>query len=304
MNMESLQTFMELLHTFRYAFVAGAAVAVACSLLSPLVVYKRMAFIGEGVSHAGFGGIGLALLASVWLPQLSRPGWADLVLALSCVATALIIGRLSAAAAIESDSAIGVGLVVAMAIGIAGIDLYSYLRPDAWQPDVHSLLFGDVLSADPASAAWAWVVALLTAALILGAYKRLVFYAFDEEGALIFGVPVRALHYLLLTVMALAIVAAMRLVGVVLVTALMVMPGLIGRSLAVSFRGVLAWSLGSGLAGVLLGLLLVMALKRFSSGPVVVLVLCAMLGAAAGYRKAVSRRKRTIAAGRPSVSGR
>jgi len=293
--MESLRTFLELLHTFRYAFLAGAAVAIACSLLSPLVVYKRMAFIGEGISHAGFGGLGLALLASVWVPQVSRPGWTDLVLALSCVATALIIGRLSVAGQIESDSAVGVGLVVAMAIGIAGMDLYSYLRPDAWRPDVHSLLFGDILSADPAGAAWAWVVALLTGLLMAVAYKHLVFYAFDEEGALLFGVPVRALHYVLLAVMALAIVAAMRLVGVVLVTALMVMPGLIGRSLAAGFGGVLAWSLGSGLAGVLLGLLLVVGLKRFSSGPVVVLVFCAMLCAAAVYRKIVSRRKQARA---------
>ncbi len=275
----------EMLHTFRYAFLAGAAVAVACSLLSPFVVYKRMAFIGEGVSHAGFGGIGLALLVSVWVPRVTEPGWMDLVLAVSCVATALAIGRLSAAAGIESDSAIGVGLVVAMAIGIIGIDLYSYLRPDAWQPDVHSLLFGDIFSADAAAGAWACVVALLTVALIGTAYKELLFYTLDEEGAVIFGIPVSALRYVLLAVMALTIVAAMRLVGVVLVTALLVMPGLIGRAMGGTFRKVLAWSLGSGLVGMIGGLLLVLQLRRFSSGPVIVLLLCVMLGVASGWRR-------------------
>ncbi len=275
----------DLLHTFRFAFLAGAAVAVACSLLSPFVVYKRMAFIGEGVSHAGFGGIGLALLASVWVPHVTEPGWMDLVLAASCVATALAIGRLSAAAGIDSDAAIGVGLVVAMAIGIAGIDVYSYLRPDAWQPDVHSLLFGDIFSADAAAGAWACAVALLAVALIGTAYKELVFYTLDEEGAVIFGMPVSALRYVLLIVMALTIVAAMRLVGVVLVTALLVMPGLIGRAMGGSFRAVLAWSLGSGLVGMVGGLVLVLRLRRFSSGPVIVLFLCAMLGAAVGCRR-------------------
>ncbi len=279
----------ELLYAFRYAFLAGAAVAIACSLLSPFIVYKRMAFIGEGVSHAGFGGIGLAFLASVWIPQATSSGWIDVVLALSCAATALIIGRLSASAGIESDSAIGVGLVVAMAIGIAGMDLYSYLRPDAWQPDVHGLLFGDIFSADPGATAWAWVVALLTAVLIGTAYKQLIFYTFDEEGAHSFGMPVGALRSAFLVVMALAIVAAMRLVGVVLVTALLVMPGLIGRSLATSFRGALIGSLAAGLAGMLAGLFLVVGLKQFSSGPVLVLVFTLMLAGAIGYRKAHGR---------------
>jgi zinc transport system permease protein len=286
---------MELLYAFRYAFVAGLAVAVACSLLSPLVVYKRMAFIGEGVSHAGFGGIGLALLVSAWLPRAGQPGWIDLVLGASCVATALIIGRLSAGAHMESDSAIGVGLVVAMAVGIACIDLYSYLRPDAYQPDLHSWLFGDIFSADAGGALWACAVALLAALLIGTAYKELVFYAFDEEGAVLFGMPVQALRYVLLIVMALAIVAAMRLVGVVLVTALLVMPGLIGRSMASSFGGAIAWSCGSGVAGMLGGLLLVVALKRFSSGPVVVLVFSAMLVLSTAYRGIIGRMRQKAA---------
>jgi zinc transport system permease protein len=286
---------MEMLHTFRYAFAASAAVAVACSLLSPFVVYKRMAFIGEGVSHAGFGGLGIALLAGVWVPRLAEPGWMDLVLAIGCVATALTIGRLSAAAGIESDSAIGVGLVVAMAIGIAGIDLSLYLRPDAYQPNVHDWLFGDVLSADAAGSLWACVVALLTAMLIGTAYKELVFYTFDEEGAWIFGMPVELLRYVFLAVMALAIVAAMRLVGVVLVTALLVMPGLIGRSLGSSFRSVLAWSLASGLAGMLGGLLLVLHLQRFSSGPVIVLVFTAMLALSLAARRIIGRLRQRAA---------
>ena len=285
-----------MLHTFRYAFLASAAVAVACSLLSPFVVYKRMAFIGEGVSHAGFGGLGVALLAGVWVPRLTEPGWMDLVLAISCAATALTIGRLSAAAEIESDSAIGVGLVVAMAIGIAGIDLSLYLRPDAYQTNVHDWLFGDILSADAAGSLWACVVALLTAALIGTAYKELVFYTFDEEGALIFGMPVGLLRHVFLAVMALAIVAAMRLVGVVLVTALLVMPGLIGRALGNSFRGVLAWSLASGLVGMLGGLLLVLRLQRFSSGPVVVLVFAGMLGLSLACRGIAGQLRQRAAA--------
>lgn len=286
---------LESLYTFHHAFLSAAAVAIACSLLSPFVVYKRMAFIGEGVSHAGFGGIGLAMLAAAWWPRLAQPGWMDLVLAISCVTAALTIGRLSAIAGLDADSAIGVGLVVAMAIGIAGIDLSLYLRPDAYQPDVHGWLFGDILSADAPATAWAWTVTALTAGLIVAAYKELVFYTFDEEGALVFGMAVAPLRSVFLVVMALAIVAAMRLVGVVLVTALLVMPGLIGRAMASDFRGVLAWSLGSGLVGMLAGLLLVFRLQRFSSGPVVVLVLTLFLVLALTCRRIIGRRRQHAA---------
>ncbi len=289
---------LELLSAFRYALAAGVAVAAACSLLSPFVVYKRMAFVGQGVSHAGFGGIGIAFLAGLWVPAVSQPGWMDVVLALSCVATALAIGRLSAGA-LESDSAIGVALVVAMAVGIAGMDLYAYLRPGTWQPDIHGLLFGDIFSASPAATAWASLIAALVLVLVLVGYRQLVFYTFDEEGALLFGAPVRAVQYIFLIVMALAVVAAMRLVGVVLVTALLVMPGLIGRALAGRFATALAWSLVSGVVGTAAGLLLVIfVLTHLSSGPAVVLVLAAMLVAAGGARAMIDRTRRARAAAR------
>lgn len=280
---------VELVIAYPYAVLGSLAVAIACSLLSPVVVIKRMAFIGEGVGHAGLGGIGLAFLAGIWVPQMTQPGWIDVVLALTCVATALGIGRLSTVAQIDTDAAIGVGLVVAMSIGVAGMDLYSRLRPNAYRPGIHTILFGEPLTVGPGLCAWAWVVALLTALLVVAGYRHLVFYAFDEEGALIFGAPVRWIRTLLLVVMALAIVAAIRVVGVILVTSLLVMPGLIGQSLARGFAGTLVWSLVSGTVGMMVGLLLFFGLGTFTSGPVVVLVLTGMLAVGILYRRLLGR---------------
>jgi ABC-type Mn2+/Zn2+ transport system permease subunit len=226
------------------------------------------------------------------------------VLALSCVATALAIGRLSAGASLESDSAIGVALVVAMAIGIAGMDLYSYLRPDAWQPDIHGLLFGDIFTATPAATVWAVVVALLVIGLVTLGYRQLMFYTFDEEGALIFGAPVRVVHYVFLAVMALTIVSAMRLVGVVLVTALLVMPGLVGRALASRFHVALLWSLAAGVLATVAGLVLV-TFTHLSSGPPVVFVLTALLLLASAVRTVLNHVRRGRATGSPArVEGR
>lgn len=286
---------LDLVFAYPYAFLASLAVAVACSLLSPFVVYKRMAFIGEGVAHAGIGGIGLAFLAGIWIPQVTQPGWTDVVIALACVATALAIGRLTAVAGIEADAAIGVGLVVAMSVGIASLDLYSYLRPEAYRPGVHDVLFGDPFTAEAGAFAWASLVALATVALVTVGYRPLVFYAFDEEGALLFGMPVRAVRYIFLFIMALAVVAAIRLVGVILVTGLLVMPGLVGRALARGFAGTLGWSLASGVGGTLGGMLLVVSLGYFSSGPIVVLVLALLLALALVIREAGARRRRRMA---------
>jgi len=280
----------ELLLAFKYAFGAGLAVALACSLLSPFVVLKRLAFIGQGISHAGFGGLGLGLLVSLWWAPAAHGGWRLAIVAAFCLLTAVGIGRLSRSAWMQADTAIGIGLVVAMAIGMVSMDVYGWLRPEAYQPDLHGLLFGDVFSATRSACLGAWLVALLTAALLVVGYEQVVFYAFDEEGASVFGVPVRTVHYIFLVLMSLAIVTAMRLVGVVLVTALLVMPGVIGRLVAGRLRRVLIASVLSGVSGMTAGLLLVIWLGNISTGPVVVLVFLGMMVLAAGYRKLAGKR--------------
>ncbi len=274
----------DLITAYPYAWLGSLAVAIACSLLSPFVVFKRMAFIGEGVGHSALGGIGIAFLAGIWIPFLTAPGWTDLILAMVCVATALGVGRLSVAGHIEADAAIGVGLVVAMAVGIAGLDVYSWLRPEAYRPDVDSILFGEPLAVGQGLCLWAWIVAVLTAGLVITGYRYLVFYTFDEEGALIFGVPVEWIRRVFLLVMALTIVAAIRVVGVVLVTSLLVIPGLIGRAITRKFTATIISSLVSGVIGMTVGLVLFAGLGHFTSGPVVVLVLALMLAMAISYR--------------------
>ena len=105
--------------TARYAVIAGVAAAAACSLLSVIVVLKRMAFVGQGVSHAGFGAAGAAFLFG-----LAGGTWMyDLVIFTFCVTTALVIGFLSRRQRINTDTSIGVIMVAAMALGVFATDL-------------------------------------------------------------------------------------------------------------------------------------------------------------------------------------
>src|SRR6266567_2957928 len=123
-------TMLELVHLFRHAFVAGIALATVCSLLSVVVVTKRMAFIGEGIAHAGFGGLGTALFLGLTGGGFTAGGtWkTDLVVLAFCLATALAIGMLTRRRHVEPDSAIGIMLVAAMAWGVLMIDLHRNLQ--------------------------------------------------------------------------------------------------------------------------------------------------------------------------------
>ena len=276
------------------ALIAGVAVGTVCSLLSVVVVLKRMAFIGEGVAHAGFGGIGTAIFLGLVGTQASGGGgggWGmDAVVLAFCLATALGIGVLSRRRHVEPDSAIGILLVAAMAWGVLMSDLRRMWGHSGWYvawfgqpappPNLETLLFGSLLSVGPREAVVAVVAAVLIVAVLALLFKEVVFYAFDEQASAVFGVRARLIHYLLLALLAVAIVVTVRLAGIVLVSALLVAPGatavLVSRRLVV----VLATAWGVGMAGVVGGMLVSLQVGGVSSGPCIVLVLCALFGVA------------------------
>jgi zinc transport system permease protein len=143
---------------YQNALAAGLAVALLCSVLSVFVVLRRMAFIGQGISHAAFGGAGLALLLGLLGPNFAGPLARDLIIAAFCVATALLIGRIARQQRVGEDSAIGICLVAAMALGVILLNiraaLYERLAAAAtldstsagYTPSFHDLLFGNILS--------------------------------------------------------------------------------------------------------------------------------------------------------------
>ena len=135
--------------------LTGLAVAALCSLLSVLVVLKRMAFIGQGISHAAFGGIGVASVLGLLgtMQEAPTPGQSAgqfLVVLGFCLAAGLLIGWLSERGGTEADTAIGIVLVAAMAVGAILI-----LRARSGV-SLESFLFGDILAVSWADAAIGW----------------------------------------------------------------------------------------------------------------------------------------------------
>lgn len=273
------------------AVVVGLLVSVLCAVLSPLVVLKRMSFIGQGVSHAAFAGVGLAMLLGLSGEGASGLGLVAVVGA-TCVAAALGIAALSDRKGLNADTAIGIVLVTAMAVGFVLIQQALVgMRAEGRTPrfGVESVLFGSMLGVRWGDAAAAAVVVVGELVVLWWYRRRVLFWAFDEVGAASCGVGVGATRTLLLVLLALAIVVTMRLAGVVLATALLVLPGATALRCSSRLWPVFWISAAAGLAGVVLGLVVSFELD-WQPGPAIVLVQAALYGAAWIVRPAGRRR--------------
>jgi len=277
---------------YHQALAAGLGVALACGLLSVLVVYKRMAFIGEGISHAAFGGAGMALLLGLLLPPFREAAARDIVIGIFCVGTALAIGYFARAGLVHEDAAIGVCLVAAMALGVVLLNIRSALfermvnageitRGDiGYTPSFHDLLFGNILAVSGSvfwrlnSQAWAaLLLGVITLAVVVLTFKELIFFTFDEESASVFGLPTALLYYGLLVALGVTITLAMRLLGVILCTALLILPGASAAFWSRKIRAIMILSALLAMGGVTAGLFAAIGLEILSTGPVIVLTL-------------------------------
>jgi len=278
---------------FAPAVVAALAIALQCGVLSVFVVLRRLAFVGHGISHAAFGGVGVAAILGL---TAGASGAALSVVGLFCVGAALVIGAVSARAeragrstvgALRDDTVIGITLVGAMALGA----LLLHLRARAGAPGTPSVvdtLFGSVLGVRPLDAWVAWAVGLMTIAAIAWWRRPLLLWAFDEPGARAMGVRTAGARLLLMALLGVSIVVSMRLAGVVLVTALLVLPGAIALRLSDRLGTVFACSVASAVLGVIGGVVLAFEFD-LPPGPSVVGVLIAMLGASSGLRWLLDR---------------
>lgn len=240
------------------ALVGGVIIAAVCSLLSFLVVVRRMAFVGMGISHAAFGGVALGLVCGLD-PVFTAGGF--------CVLVALGIGWLSEKGRVHEDTMIGILFAAAMALGVVLVR-----AAHAYNLDLMSYLFGSILALGWTDVLVMGVVALLSLSFLSFFFKELLFIAFDRETAMASGLPVRSVDYAFLAMLALVVVVSIKLVGIILVSALLVIPAAAGMQLFRNYRGVLVAAEVVGITSVIAGLYL-SYLFDVASGAAIVLVL-------------------------------
>jgi zinc transport system permease protein len=261
------------------ALLAGVLAGLLCGVLGFFVVLRRLSFIGVGISHSAFGGIAIGVVLGVE-PLVAAAVFATLV--------AWGIGWLSRAGRLHEDTSIGILFSSSMALGVALISL-----SHTYQVDLFGYLFGNILSVSPGDLWLLAAIALLVLAGIGLLFKELLFVAFDEEVARASGLPVTALSFLLLTCLALAVVASIRVVGIILVEALLVIPAATGYQLTQNYRTMLGISVLSAVLSAVAGLF-ISYFFNVAAGATIVLVLAVLFLLAVAFG-----RSRRLALARP-----
>ena len=212
----------------QYGYLSNALAAcvlsgITCGVIGTYVVCRRMVFLAGGITHASFGGLGIAF----WMG--ANPIAGAMIFA---VLSALGIEWAGSRGRIREDSAIGIIWSVGMAVGA----LFMSLRPGYTSGDLSAYLFGSIVTVTDSDVA---ALAALTAVIIAGAllWLRPVMYtAFDRDFARSRGIPTRVISYLMAALVAVTIVLSIRIMGIVLLISLVTMPVVIVNSLSRSYR--------------------------------------------------------------------
>jgi len=249
---------------------AAILISIVCSTLSVFVVLKRLAFIGEGIAHSALGGIALGVLLFVSGPMvqqsLGRQLGIDLTTMIFCVVVAWLIGWTSRKRIISEDTAIGIFFVASLALGIVLISLRK-----EYTAELFSFLFGSVLAVGMFDIYLTIVLAVVVLLAVIFFFRPMFLFCLDEELADISGVPVGPIHYMLLTLLAVTVVVAIKILGVLLVAAFLVIPGAAARLLTCRYKHMFLIANLIGLVGVLGGLILSDVVEDLPSGPTIVL---------------------------------
>jgi len=260
------------------ALMAGLVVGACAPLIGVFLVQRRMALMGDGIGHLAFAGVAAGVLADVW------PVWTALLVA---VAGALAVEWLRARGTAQGDLALATFFYGGIAAGVVLVS-----KADALDTNLLAYLFGSILTVDRGEVVVVMILGLVILATIAVARRSLFAMAIDEEWSQVAGLPVAALNAALAVLVAVTIVAAMRVVGILLVAALMVLPVGGAQLLARSQRGVLAWSVAIGTASVVIGLGMARAWGLAPGGTIVLVAvgffaLLAMADAVTGERRLV-----------------
>jgi len=261
------------------ALIAGVFIAILCSALGVFLVLRNLSYIGDGLSHVAFGGVALGMLFKAYPLYVAIP-----VVMLS----ALGIMKLKEKTRLFSDATIGIvsslgvasGVFISSIAGGLNIDLFSYL-------------FGNILAINKEEVIISILMSICLVILIRVLYHELLYITFDEDSARISGINVRTINTILYLMAGLTVVLAMKAVGILLVTALLILPPVTALQIARSFRMTLFVSSLTGILSVISGIVLSF-LFDFPAGATTVLINFIFFIIAFGFKSLLYR-----SAGRP-----
>ncbi|MCB1060996.1 MAG: metal ABC transporter permease [Calditrichaeota bacterium] len=257
--------------------VAAVLLGISCGAQSFMVVHRRMAFMGHGASHGMIAGVGLALF-------LHWPVFP--VALLTALIFSIAVGLLPKRDDISSDSAIGILLAAAVAFGLllSGVHDQMHSHDDCGGGHLEEFLVGSLDQVFLGDVYFLAALALVVVLALVFYWEELLLFLFDPEGARIAGLPVKLLHLGSLSVLAVTIALAMKIAGVLLVGALLVIPGATAGLMSQRASTVVTMSVLMGAFTSLVGAVIAVN-YGLSPGPIIVLLLFALFLVARVFAK-------------------
>lgn len=241
----------------RNALLAGLLVSLAAGIVGVYVVLNRVATLSGGIAHAAYGGVGMAYFFG-FDPLLGGMAFS--------LAAALGMNIVQRRTQQRADTLIGVMWAVGMAVGIIFVD-----RFPGYKVDLMSFLFGSILAVSPFEIAIIAVLDVVILLTVVSLYRNLLAISYDQTFATVRGVPVEAISLILTALIALTVVMMMRVVGLILVIALLTLPAAIANLYARDMRQMMALASGLGAIFTLTGLWLSYT-YNLTSGAAIILV--------------------------------
>jgi zinc transport system permease protein len=252
------------------AVLAGIVIALVCPAIGVFLIPRRLSLIADTLAHVALAGVALALVVN------AAPLLGALVVT---VAGAVGIERLRARGALHGDASLAVFLSGGFALAIVLIGLAR-----GFNADLFAILFGSIVTVTPSELVLITALGLVVAVALTVFYQPLLAVTVNEDLARTSGVRVTALNVMLSVLTALTTVVAMRIVGVLLVSAMIVIPTLSGFALGRSFRQALVLAIAAALLAVVSGLMLAYVLSLAAGGVIVLTALLILVGATLGAR--------------------
>ena len=246
------------------AIISGIAISLICSTVGLFLVLRKYSLFGDALAHSAFGGVALGLFLGVY------PLWAAYVVS---ILSALGLTKIRQKFDISGDAIIAILLSSGIAIGIVLISLSG-----GFSIDIFSFLFGSILLVSTENVIMVLGMCAVIFVILIAGYKKFMYITFSEEQAQVSGIPVQKLNYLLIAIAGVTVVTSMQLVGVLLVSALFVIPNVTAMMFKRSFKQTIILSMSFSVFSTVAGIMISYPLDIAPSGMVVLLAIMLFIG--------------------------
>jgi len=265
-------SFEILTYTFMHrALISGIAIAILCSVIGLFLVLRRYSLFGDAIAHSSFGGIALGLLAGIY------PLWTAYGVS---IISALIITKIKDRYNISGDASIAVLLSSGIAAGLVIISFSG-----GFTIDIFSFLFGSILLVSVNDTVLILALTGVILIVILLLYRQILYSTFNEEQAKVSGVPVEKINYLIIFMAGITVVTSIQLVGVLLISALFVIPNITAIMYGKGFKQTAIISMSFSVFSVVVGILISYIFDITPAGTIVLLSI-AILAITMGIKSA------------------